>query len=49
MENTWRRNLAERDYKLDVGHGRVLMDDNGAPSALVFIMVDNFLVHAHTQ
>jgi hypothetical protein len=46
MENTRRRNLAERTYKLDVGHGRVLMDDNGAPSALVFSMVDDFLVHA---
>jgi hypothetical protein len=49
VENTWRNNLSNQQYTPGIGHGRVLLNEQGEPSALVFSMVDDFLVHAHTQ
>jgi hypothetical protein len=48
-KNTWRGNLSGQGYDEGLGHGRIVLSEDGEPVALVFSMVDDFLVHAHTQ
>jgi hypothetical protein len=45
IENTWRNSLTGTAYQEKVGHGRVELKEDGTPVALIFSMVDDFLVH----
>jgi hypothetical protein len=47
--NTWASKMADGTYDVRVGHGRVIMGDDGLPAALIWVMVDDFLIHAPTQ
>jgi hypothetical protein len=49
VKNTWRNTLTGTEYQSGVGHGRIELKDNGEPVALVFSMVDDFLVHGPTK
>jgi hypothetical protein len=49
IENTWRVALDGGDYDPKLGHGRVLMGEDGTPAALIWSMVDDFLIHAPTR
>ena len=43
--NTWDTKLTSNDYKPHRGHGRTLIRENGEPVALIWVMVDDFLIH----
>jgi hypothetical protein len=45
IENTWRNTLTGTSYQAGVGHGRVELQEDGTPVALIFSMVDDFLIH----
>ena len=47
--NSWRTKLEANKYNPKQGHGRTLIRDNGEPVALIWVMVDDFLVHAPTK
>jgi hypothetical protein len=47
--NTWRDAMAGNDYDVRKGHGRILMGADGLPVALLWVMVDDYLVHAPTK
>jgi hypothetical protein len=49
MENTWRRALSGEPYDARLGHGRVYMGEDGLPAALIWGMVDDFMVHGPTK
>jgi hypothetical protein len=48
-ENSWRNNLNGKGYTEGIVHGRVAINQEGLPAALVFSMVDDFMVHADTK
>ena len=48
-ENTWRRALDGHKYDPQLGHGRLLLQDNGRPVAWVVAFVDDFAIHASTR
>ena len=47
-ENTWRSQVADHSYDSRLGHGRVLMNSDGLPSALRVAFCDDFLLHGPT-
>jgi hypothetical protein len=47
--NTWATKMTDGTYDVRLGHGRVIMGDDGLPAALIWVMVDDFLIHAPTQ
>jgi hypothetical protein len=47
--NTWKDAMAGDDYDPRKGHGRILMGPDGLPAALLWVMVDDYLVHAPTK
>jgi hypothetical protein len=49
IENTWQNTLTGTTYQAGVGHGRVELQEDGTPVALIFSMVDDFLVHGHDK
>jgi hypothetical protein len=49
IENTWRKALSGGEYDQRLGHGRVYMGEDGLPAALIWVMVDDFMVHAPTK
>jgi hypothetical protein len=48
VENTWRSTLEGLPYNEKVGHGRSLIGQDGDPSALIWAMIDDYLIHAPT-
>ena len=48
-ENTWRAQLTGSPVEPRWGHGRIEIGSDGLPTALVWGMVDDFLVHAPTR
>ena len=48
VENTWRRHVAEHQYDVRLGHGRVLLSTDGLPAVLTFGFVDDFAIHGPT-
>jgi hypothetical protein len=48
-ENSWRNNLNGEGYTEGIGHGRVAINQEGLPAALIFSMVDDFMVHAASK
>jgi hypothetical protein len=48
-ENTWRAQLNGERIEPRWGHGRVEIGSDGVPIALVWGMVDDFLIHAPTK
>jgi hypothetical protein len=48
-ENTWKELLAGEQVTPDHGYGRVEIGTDGLPVALIWGMVDDFLVHAPTK
>jgi hypothetical protein len=49
IENTWRKSLSGEAYDPRLGHGRVYLGDDGLPAALIWGMVDDFMVHGPTK
>ena len=49
MENSWRQSLSSNVYDVRLGHGRVLIGDDGLPAALVFGHVDDYFIHGPTK
>jgi hypothetical protein len=49
VENTWRTTLEGKPYNDTLGHGRALVSQDGLPAALIWAMIDNYLVHAPTK
>jgi hypothetical protein len=47
--NTWATKMTDGTYDLRLGHGRVIMGNDGLPAALIWVMVDDFLIQAPTQ
>jgi hypothetical protein len=48
-ENTWRKAMDGKSYDKRLGHGRVYVGDDGLPAALIWGMVDDFMVHGPTK
>jgi hypothetical protein len=48
-ENSWGNNLNGEGYTESIGHGQVELNQEGVPAALIFSMVDDFMVHAATK
>jgi hypothetical protein len=48
-ENTWRRSMGGSGYDKRLGHGRVRVGSDGLPAALIWGMVDDFMVHGPTK
>jgi hypothetical protein len=46
--NTWGAALSSGNYDERLGHGRMLMGEDGLPVAIVFSMVDDYFIHAPT-
>jgi hypothetical protein len=49
IENTWRKSMDGNGYDKRLGHGRTYMGDDGLPAALIWGMVDDFLIHGPTK
>jgi hypothetical protein len=49
LENTWRKSLSGGSYDPRLGHGRVYIGDDGLPAALIWGMVDDFMIHGPTK
>jgi len=49
VENTWRKALSGGSYDQRLGHGRTYIGEDGLPAALIWVMVDDFMVHAPTK
>jgi hypothetical protein len=49
IENTWRKALSGETYDQRLGHGRVYKGEDGLPAALIWVMVDDFMIHAPTK
>ena len=49
FENTWRNALDGGEFRPALGHGRVLLREDGSPVALIYGFVDDFLIHAATR
>jgi hypothetical protein len=49
VEDTWRSTLNGTTYQEGIGHGRDLLGQDGEPSALIWAMIDNYLIHAPTK
>jgi hypothetical protein len=47
--NTWATKMSDGTYDVRLGHGRVVMGADGLPAALIWVMVDDFLIHAPTR
>jgi hypothetical protein len=47
--NTWKDAMEGKEYDVRKGHGRVLMGADGLPAALLWVMVDDYLIHAPTK
>jgi hypothetical protein len=47
--NTWATAMKDGSYEPRKGHGRVLMGADGLPAALIWVMVDDYLIHAPTS
>jgi hypothetical protein len=47
--NTWATAMKDGSYDPRKGHGRVLMGADGLPAALIWVMVDDYLIHAPTK
>jgi hypothetical protein len=47
--NTWATAMKDGSYDPRKGHGRVLIGDDGLPAALIWVMVDDYLIHAPTK
>jgi hypothetical protein len=48
LENTWRSKMDGVQYDPTFGHGRVTIGADGQPVALIWAMVDDYLIHAPT-
>ena len=48
-ENTWRSKLAGEGYDPRLGHGRVVMGQDGLPTSRIWAMVDDYLIHSPTK
>ena len=48
-QNTWMKKMDTGDYDARKGHGRVLIRRDGEPAALMWVMVDDFLIHAPSK
>jgi hypothetical protein len=46
--NTWGEAMATDSYDERLGHGRMLIEDDGLPAAIVFSVVDDCFIHAPT-
>jgi hypothetical protein len=46
--NTWGEALSSGNYDERLGHGRMLMGEDGLPAAIVFSMVDDYFIHGPT-
>jgi len=49
LENTWRRHAAENTCDSRLGHGRVVVSDDGLPAVLTWGFVDDFALHGPTH
>jgi hypothetical protein len=49
IENTWRKSLSGGEYDSRLGHGRVYLGEDGLPAALIWGMVDDFMIHGPTK
>jgi hypothetical protein len=49
VENTWRSTLAGEPYDKQASHGRNYMGKDGQYAALIWAMVDDYLIHAPTK
>jgi hypothetical protein len=47
--NTWSTAMKDGSYDPRKGHGQVLMGSDGLPAALIWVMVDDYLIHAPTE
>jgi hypothetical protein len=47
--NTWETAMQDGYYNPQKGHGQVLMGSDGLPAALIWVMVDDYLIHAPTE
>jgi hypothetical protein len=47
--STWATAMKDGSYDPRKGHGRVVMGREGLPAALIWVMVDDYLVHAPTK
>jgi hypothetical protein len=47
--NTWATAMADGSYDPRKGHGRVLIGEDGLPAALIWVMVDDYFIHAPTK
>jgi hypothetical protein len=47
--NTWATAMKGGSYDPRKGHGRVLMGSDGLPAALIWVMVDDYLIPAPTE
>jgi hypothetical protein len=48
-ENTWRTKLAGEPYDPHLGHGRVMIREDGLPTSRIWAMVDDYLIHSPTK
>jgi hypothetical protein len=49
LENTWRAALAGEAVDPALGYGRVEIGEDGSPVALIWGMVNDFMIHAPTK
>jgi hypothetical protein len=47
--NTWATSMKDGSYDPRKGHGRVLIGEDGLPAALIWVMVDDYFIHAPTR
>ena len=48
-ENTWRTKLDGKEYDSRLGHGRILMGQDGLPASRIWAMVDDYFIHSPTE